>query len=212
MKKIIDKNTIFSFIISGIIFGSIGIYATSLYNGKDISYTPTDASWEVNNVNDAINSLYIMKTELDNLNSLGDATAADILSGKTAVVKGNVITGTAKDSSSIKLLGSGYSGNQTIDFSTKLSNYSELTGANFIIEIVGLTGGSVSGRLDKEYNTHYANVTATNISKSYNNSTGQLTVSGANIYVTAGTDKNTKIVGTGYVYQKYNVYYVENVE
>ena len=43
----------------------------------------------------AINSLYSMKTELDNLNSLGDATASDITKGKTAWVNGAKLTGTA---------------------------------------------------------------------------------------------------------------------
>lgn len=36
-----------------------------------------------------------MKEELDNIKSLGDSTASQVLSGKTAVVKGNTITGTA---------------------------------------------------------------------------------------------------------------------
>lgn len=54
MKKII--NSLFMFILGGIIFGSI-VYATTYY-AKDISYEPTDASWGVTNVNDALNSLY----------------------------------------------------------------------------------------------------------------------------------------------------------
>lgn len=36
-----------------------------------------------------------MKTELNNLKNLGDATAADISNGKTAVVQGVPITGTS---------------------------------------------------------------------------------------------------------------------
>ena len=56
MKKLI-KNNLFGFIIGGIIFGSIGIYAASIYYAKDISYEPSDASWEVSNVNEALNEL-----------------------------------------------------------------------------------------------------------------------------------------------------------
>ena len=52
------KKIIITFIISGIIFGSIGIYAASLYYAKDVAYEPTDENWEVSNVNDALNSLY----------------------------------------------------------------------------------------------------------------------------------------------------------
>lgn len=54
MKKII--NSLFMFILGGIIFGSI-VYATTYY-ANDVTYTPTDANWEVNNVNDALNDLY----------------------------------------------------------------------------------------------------------------------------------------------------------
>ena len=97
MKKIINKlksNLLFTFIISGIIFGSIGIYAASLYYAKDVQYEPTDETWEVSNVSEAIDSLYSMKEELNILKNLGDATADDIAIGKTALVNGKLITGT----------------------------------------------------------------------------------------------------------------------
>ena len=57
MKKII--NSLFMFILGGIIFGSI-VYATTYY-AKDVAYEPTDASWEVSNVNDALDNLYSPK-------------------------------------------------------------------------------------------------------------------------------------------------------
>ena len=104
MKKIIKKiksNSLFTFILGGLIFGSIGIYGANVYESNTIEYSPTDENWEVSTVNEAINSLYSMKTELDNtktalntLKGIGDATAAQILSGKKAVVKGSTITGT----------------------------------------------------------------------------------------------------------------------
>ena len=96
------RNNLFGFLI-GIILCSGIVYATNYY-AKDVSYEPTDTSWEVSNVNEAINSLYSMKNELNitktslnNLKAIGDATAAQILSGKKAVVKGNTITGTMTD-------------------------------------------------------------------------------------------------------------------
>ena len=101
MKKIINKNTVFSFIIGGLIFGSIGIYGANNYKSDGIEYSPTDTSWKVSNVNQAINSLYSMKTELDNIKSIGDATAAQILSGKTAAIKGNLVIGSMTNNGAV---------------------------------------------------------------------------------------------------------------
>ena len=49
------KKMLIGFILGGLLFGSM-VYAAS-YNANDISYTPTDASWEVSNVNEALNDL-----------------------------------------------------------------------------------------------------------------------------------------------------------
>ena len=113
MKKFI-KNNIFGFILGIILCGGI-VYGVNTYESNTIEYSPTDTSWNVSNVNEAINSLYSIKTELDatkteldstktelnstqtslnNLKGIGDATAAQILSGKKAVVKGSTLTGT----------------------------------------------------------------------------------------------------------------------
>lgn len=51
MKKIIFG------IITGIILCGGIVYATSYY-AKDVSYEPSDASWDVSNVNEALNELY----------------------------------------------------------------------------------------------------------------------------------------------------------
>lgn len=59
MKILIERlkhNTLFGIIIGGIMFGSV-VYAAS-YLASDISYQPTDSSWEVSNVNEALDSLY----------------------------------------------------------------------------------------------------------------------------------------------------------
>ena len=50
------KKIIIGIILGGILFGS-GVYAAS-YLASDISYTPSDTSWEVSNVNDALDDLY----------------------------------------------------------------------------------------------------------------------------------------------------------
>ena len=107
MKKIIKKiksNSLFTFILGGLIFGSIGIYGANKYQSNTIEYSPTDENWEVSNVSEAINSLYSMKNELNttktslnNLKGIGDATSAQILSGKKALVKGSSVTGSMTD-------------------------------------------------------------------------------------------------------------------
>lgn len=87
MNRLIDKKIVFTFVISGILFISCGIYAASLYKAKDVSYNKEN--WEVNTVNEALDEL---KNKTDILMT-GDATSADIVSGKTAVVNGEIITG-----------------------------------------------------------------------------------------------------------------------
>ena len=56
------------FLVIGLILGlSIAAGATILYNAKDIEFTPNDASWNVDNMQDAINDIkdnYIPKSEL----------------------------------------------------------------------------------------------------------------------------------------------------
>ena len=52
------KKFIFGMIVGGIIFGTSVYAATSyLYQAKEVSYTPSDFSWNVGNVKEAIDSL-----------------------------------------------------------------------------------------------------------------------------------------------------------
>ena len=57
MKKIIE-NKIILMIILCIVSCGIGVTAASIYQANTIEYSPTDASWEVSNVNEALNDLY----------------------------------------------------------------------------------------------------------------------------------------------------------
>ena len=53
------KKIILGIIIGAIIFGSIGVLgANYLYKANEVSYTPEDSEFEVDNVEDAINDLY----------------------------------------------------------------------------------------------------------------------------------------------------------
>ena len=60
MKKIIKNNlkVFVAVVISGIIFGGIGVYAANTYLAHDISYTPSNENFDANNVEDALNELY----------------------------------------------------------------------------------------------------------------------------------------------------------
>ena len=58
MKRII-KNPLLTFILGALIFGSIGVVSAYTIFANDIGYTPKDTSWEVDNVKDAIDDLYI---------------------------------------------------------------------------------------------------------------------------------------------------------
>lgn len=49
---------------------------------------------EEDNLNDAIDTFNTMGQQVTNLKSIGNATASDIVIGKTALVQGNTITGT----------------------------------------------------------------------------------------------------------------------
>ena len=74
MKRII-KSRIFAFILGAIIFGSVGVYASS-YIAKDISFTPKNTNWkkedgtDITNVKDAIDDLYI-KNQLSSVSFIG---------------------------------------------------------------------------------------------------------------------------------------------
>ncbi len=57
MKKMLS-NRLFIFIISGVFFASVTLYAANIYYANEIKYTPTDLSWNVTDVNEALNDLY----------------------------------------------------------------------------------------------------------------------------------------------------------
>ena len=53
---------ILAFIVGGLVFGSIGTVLALTYKASDIVYSPSDTSWNVNTVGEAINSLALSKT------------------------------------------------------------------------------------------------------------------------------------------------------
>lgn len=75
MKKIF-KNRLFIFIL-GVLMTSVSVYAVS-YLATDVTYSPKDTNWRVDNVHDALDELY----ETYN-NGSTDGSASSGLVGKT---------------------------------------------------------------------------------------------------------------------------------
>lgn len=63
MKRIIKNNlrVVIAIIITAIVCISTTAYAAYNHYAKDISFTPSNESWKVENVEDAINDLYLSK-------------------------------------------------------------------------------------------------------------------------------------------------------
>lgn len=89
MKKVF-KNKMLLIILLIVIGMYIGVGATTLYYSNQVSYKDS-------NVENALNDLYSIKTDLDDLKKLGDATADNISEGKTAIVNGELVTGNGND-------------------------------------------------------------------------------------------------------------------
>ena len=118
------RNNLFGFLI-GIILCSGIVYGVNLYKSEDISYTPSDTSWDVSNVNEALNDLYLKTNDSNN-----------------------------KNSKQITLLGTG-SGNGINFNVSSFQGYEEFTVDNFIVEIISnfITGYSWLSDSKKEANT-----------------------------------------------------------
>ena len=50
------------FLVGGVLFGSIGVVFGITYNASNITYSPTDNTWNVSTVGEAINDLALSKT------------------------------------------------------------------------------------------------------------------------------------------------------
>ena len=81
-----------------IIFGILGVQAASVVPSNGVLYSNSNST--VTTVEGALNELY---AGVERLKSIGTATSSDILSGKTALIKGNEVTGTMPNYSSSQL-------------------------------------------------------------------------------------------------------------
>lgn len=154
------KKLILGIIMGGIIFGCFSVYASSLYKASDIVYIKQDGTQT--NVNDAINSLY------EKINNISNSS----------------------DGISIVRLGSATSYNIKEMFPS--IDYKQLTNDNFIVGTENAdytftgTGSSgvhcypSSGGYDTSVTVSYTCNRSASISKSYDASTGILTVTATN--------------------------------
>lgn len=85
------KQNIFSFILGAIIFGGISAYAATILSSSSVSYSNTNSGLSSTNVQGAIDELY---NKAKNPVTTATATKEQILSGQTAWVNGEKITGT----------------------------------------------------------------------------------------------------------------------
>ena len=112
MKKII-KNPIFIFILSAIIFGSMGVVLAATILAKDVSYTPSNTNWKVDNVGDAIDELYnnyknkisTLQTTNDSLNNEIETLTTKLSNATNAGVSGVF---TANDDKTIHTIDIGF--------------------------------------------------------------------------------------------------------
>ena len=75
MRKLINKNTLFGFIIGLTVMGIVGVSAATLYYSNEVSYKPTDTTWNVDNVKDALDELHEKSSDLpDELTISGTPT------------------------------------------------------------------------------------------------------------------------------------------
>ena len=91
MKKIFKKSNILSFILGAIIFGGVGTVVAATILAKDVSYTPKDTSWQVDNVKDAIEDLYSKaKPEYTGSTTVTPTTSSQTLFTKNKILTNNI--------------------------------------------------------------------------------------------------------------------------
>ena len=115
MKKIFDKKILFSFVLGILVCGGI-VYGVNTYESETIQYSPTDSSWTVNNVSDALNDLYLNKNmEMIKNSSATSNTSITIPDGvSNGYLIVSVIT-TMSSNISTQLSGTGYKNGEIMD-------------------------------------------------------------------------------------------------
>lgn len=80
MKKLLN-NKIFYFILGAIIFSTISVYAVTIIDSKDVSFSSKHDNWKVENVQSAIDYLYEIANNRNSLDELEFKTTVDSSQG-----------------------------------------------------------------------------------------------------------------------------------
>ena len=132
------KKTIITFIAGMLLMLSVNVFASVLYNAKDIEFTSNDDAWQVNNVEYAIKDLKLDVLNNKELLSSGTATSSDLKEGTSAVVNGEIING------SFKLSGLIYKKLYSCNYSTNVTNAN--CSYTTTVEYDGIIVGNLSTR------------------------------------------------------------------
>ena len=142
MKKIFKKSNIFAFIIGALIFGSIGVVSAYTIFANDIGYTPSDTTWDVDNVKDAIDDLYIkMINNPINIIDSNNRTTYNIPNG---VTKAYVLYShsTSFENLNLEITGNIILSTNQIYKNTNVDNYGDTLRNSLSIIELDLTGDS----------------------------------------------------------------------
>ena len=212
MKKLFN-NSLFMFILGALIFGSIGTILALDIIASEIEYLPKYNTWNVSNLQGAINDLYDMAT-------CANATSNDIVDGKTALVNGTVVTGTYILPNYTELSGStnilpGKS-TTTITGNYKLTNYNVSCSACQLITYIDpdatfdvvYTKSSNSATITKTYTLNGVEKTDTDVlAGDTTHNLGGITISRAQVggavghTITIKNNSDSKILYNGTYYE-----------
>ena len=121
-----------------IIFGILGVQAASVVPSNGVLYSNSNST--VTTVEGALNELY---AGVEHLKSIGTASASDILSGKTALIQGNEVTGTIASLAATTYTPS--TSNQTIAAGKYLSGAQTIVGDADLISANIKSGANIFG-------------------------------------------------------------------
>ncbi len=163
MKKSNIKSTLRNIIDGFLVF--FVFITTTVYAlpSNGVTYDNSNSGSTATTVNEALDDLYTKvndkQTEIDRINGIGNATANHILNGKTALVKGQTITGNIPSKGAATYTPS--TSNQTIASGNYLSGVQTIKGdANLVAENIakGKSIFGVAGTYTSDANAAAANI------------------------------------------------------
>ncbi|NLC88190.1 MAG: hypothetical protein GX682_05410 [Clostridiaceae bacterium] len=155
------KSKVFLVIITMILTVGTTVFATIVYNANQISYTPSDTTWNVSSVDTALNSLYdnnkSFRTNIATaITSKGVATSTtDSLQTMVDNI-GSIKTGGTLNKILLTTIDYSWGGSHILNYdATGISGYQNFTKDNFILEITSVTGTGASQGQNGEYIADY---------------------------------------------------------